>query len=332
MSGDPKPDGDPPPTPSDDTVIVDEPVPASDAAATAGGDKPAAEAVPPEAKDDRPAVEASADKPAADAPPTVSRTKSRPQAADVISLPRTMSEEWMAADVDDGAYEEDNRRPVWLIPAIVGAVLTVAVITLFALHGDDSSDKPAPKPVVAVPSEPPAPVPAPAPVAADATVMAVAPADAPEPIDAPAVVAAPPDAPAIATAPPDAPAAPLDAARVAAVPVDAARVVHVDAAVRVATVPVDAKPVAPKPPKPPPPAKDERTIEQLVGAGEFAKANTACADNTKFSTARLEACAIAACQTHSTALAQRWVRAIDRSAAGPIIDKCKALGVELAAP
>jgi len=274
----------------------------------------------------------------------VARTKTpaSSDAADTIALPRTMSEEWMAADVDDGAYEDDKHRPVWLIPAIAAAVVTIAIVGIFALRGSDSDG--AAKPSVASTAPPQtepaaaAPLPpGPAPLVADAALAVVAPADAAElaPLDAAMAASAPPAAPA------DAASAPLDAAMVAAVvPPDAAvRAAPPDAAVvAVHTAPPDAAPkpvehvTPPKPPKPPPPPKDERSIEQLVGAGEFAKANTACADNTKFSTPRLEACAIAACQTHSTALAQRWVRAIDRSAAASIIDRCKALGVELAAP
>jgi len=149
-----------------------------------------------------------------------------------------------------------------------------------------------------------------------------------------AVVAVVPDAPAIAP--------PVDAAVVAAKP-DAA-VAKPDAAVQVAVVadagvkppdhtthkkPDDHTKTADTTKKPDAPAE---TIEQMVDKGDFAKANTACATNTRFNPTRLEACALAACNVKDTGLANRWLRAIDRAERDGVIAKCKAVGLELTAP
>ncbi len=235
-------------------------------------------------------------------------------AADLISLPRTMSEEWMSRDADDGAYEVSSGRPRWIVPAIVAGVAAVGVVAVLALGGDKGSSAPA----RVVANEPV--------VHADAEVaVAVVPVDAAE-------VVVTPDAAEVAMVPIDAPQVVPDAA----VPADAAVVaVAVDAAVpkptpdTVATNPATTDPDKKPTPKPP---KDERTIEQLIDAREFAKANTACASNTLFSTPRLVACAIAACTTKSAPLAARWIRAIPKASRDEIVDRCKSLGLEVAIP
>jgi hypothetical protein len=155
-----------------------------------------------------------------------------------------------------------------------------------------------------------------------------------------AVAVEPPDAPQVAVLPPDAaPPPPADAAVVAVVTPDAAV-----AAVKPPTEkPAEKPPVTNKPkepkghkphkdPKASPAPKDERTIEQLVDAGEFAKANTACATNTQFSTPRLVACATAACNTGSVPLATRWIRAIPRASRDEMAAKCKSIGLEITIP
>ena len=154
-----------------------------------------------------------------------------------------------------------------------------------------------------------------------------------------AAVDAKPDAP-VDAAKPD---APVDAAK----PIDAAKP---DAAVRVdAAVPVDAAPkpdaaiVVKKPDTTKKPDKTKKpdetkkpaepdTIETLYAKGAFAKANQMCATNTRFNPARLEMCALAACNVKDSALATRWLHAVDHSAREGIIAKCKDLGVELTAP
>jgi len=163
-------------------------------------------------------------------------------------------------------------------------------------------------------------------------VAAVVDAAIPMTVDA-AVVAIVPDAAVIAP--------PIDAAVVVAAKPDAA-VAKPDAAVQVAVVadagvkapdhtthkkPDDHKTTETK--KPDAPAE---TIEQMVEKGEFPKANTACATNTRFNPTRLEACALAACNVKDTGLANRWVRAIDRAERDGIIAKCKAVGLELTPP
>jgi hypothetical protein len=257
--------------------------------------------------------------------------------ADLISLPRTMSEEWMARDADDGAYEEGPRRPRWIVPVAGGVAAIAVVAVVFAMGG--SSDSPAPRKAAGPGVE----------VVAIVSIDAAAPA-----LVVPPVV--PIDAPPVAVAPA---VVPVDAAAVAVAPIDAGTAVvvaPVDAAVAVAAVePVAPKPVAPAPPKKPTvpkeptapkvptapkepkpkvptPPKDERTIEQLVAAGELAKANTACTTNTQFSTPRLVACATAACNQHSLALATRWIRAIPRASRDEVIGMCKALGVDVVLP
>ncbi len=262
-------------------------------------------------------------------------------AADLVSLPRTTSEEWMAADADDGAYERETRRRRWMIPAVVATIGVIGIVVMVAFNGNTDS---APRSTVAAHEErvgsaadPGTPI---ALVQADAAVVAVAvtPVDAEElvtaamdatsptvvPIDASVLAVEPIDAPVVALAPPDA-ALVVDAGtRVATVPVDAA--VPAALVASKATTKPDTKPKVPAPPK------DERTIEELVDASAFAKANTACATNTMFSTPRLVACAVAACNTHSDALAARWIRAIPRASRDDIVAKCKALGVEVATP
>lgn len=232
-------------------------------------------------------------------PSTVHETTS---AADLISLPRTMSEEWMATDANDGAYEVSSRRPRWIVQALIAGLAAVGVVVVFALGGHRASS-PAAEPRAVVQADAAVPV----------VVVAAVPADAAEVVRADAMV-------------------PLDAPQVAVVPVVA------DAGAPVASVPLDAAvpakavPIKPTTPKPPPPPQDERTIEQLVDASEFAKANTACAANTMFSTPRLVACATAACNVHSAPLAARWIRAIPRTSRDEIVAKCKSLGVEVAIP
>jgi hypothetical protein len=247
----------------------------------------------------------------------------------------------MAADVDDGAYEDDKKRPPWLIPAIVGGVVTLGIVALFAMRGSDDDKPPPPKPVAAQQEEiPPPPPPAPpapvAPVVAPAVTIDAQVAEVS--IDAPVVAAVTIDAaPVVAAVVVDAappPPPPVDAA-VPHVPADAA-VKHVEPPkpppvehVEKPKPPPVEHVEKPKPPKPPAPPKDERTIEQLVDAGEYGKANTACATNTQFSTPRLVACEMAACQTKSTALAARWIRALPGGMRDDLKAKCKALGVDL---
>jgi hypothetical protein len=281
-------------------------------------------------------------------------------AADMIALPRTMSEEWMAADADDGAYDEGPRRPRWIIPAIVGGIAAIGLVVALTVGGNDSND--ANRTVAArsidgsgqgssmaeqPPVAPTAPV-VPAVAASDAAV-ALQPADAADvvvtAIDAAPVAVTPPDAAAVAVVVPDAavPApvavavAPTGSASATAKPVEAKpAVVEPKPPVEVKPKPVEVKPkpaeIKPKPEKPAPPPKDERTIEQLVDAGEFAKANSACATNTQFSEPRLVACATAACQTHNQALATRWIRAIPKASREAMIQKCKAAGTDVQLP
>jgi hypothetical protein len=64
-----------------------------------------------------------------------------------------------------------------------------------------------------------------------------------------------------------------------------------------------------------------------VSAGQFAKANTACKTNTIFNGPRLTACTIAACNVKDTALAKRWIRAIEKAARADLIKTCSAMGV-----
>jgi hypothetical protein len=163
----------------------------------------------------------------------------------------------------------------------------------------------------------------------DAAVVAVAP-----PVDAAVVVDT-----AVAVAPP------IDAAVVAmAPPVDAAvAVVKPDAAVEHKpktdhtadhTATADHPKKTPKTIKPAE-SDDEaptETIEQMFEKGEFGKADHACSSNTRFNPGRLEVCALAACNVKDTALANRWLRAIERGARDGIIAKCKDLGLELTAP
>lgn len=310
-------------------AAVDEALAASETSESSTTDKPASAEAATEAPEKSATADAIASEPrdqrTSVAPSTLRETKAH---ADLISLPRTMSDEWMAADADDGAYERKPGRPRWIIPAVVAGVAALGAVVMVAFSGNRDS---APRPTLAAQEKPvgfaPDPGPPIAVVQADAAVavaVAVVTVDAAEPVpvamDAAAVAAVPIDAPLVAVAPPDA-AVVVDAAtRVVEVPIDAA----VPAAV-VATKPT------PKP-KPPAPPADERTIEQLVDASEFAKANKACATNTIFSTPRLVACATAACTTHSDALAARWIRAIPRASRDDIVAKCKALGVEVAIP
>src|SRR6185503_9728269 len=70
-------------------------------------------------------------------------------------------------------------------------------------------------------------------------------------------------------------------------------------------------------------------IAELFAAGDFAKTNTACTKEVVFSAEKLQMCAQAACQTKNTALAKRWVNAIAKAARPEMIEKCKALGVDL---
>lgn len=86
--------------------------------------------------------------------------------------------------------------------------------------------------------------------------------------------------------------------------------------------PVKKPPVQPKPA----PAKG---IEELFAAGEFAKTNTACTSELVFTPAKLEMCALAACETRHVALAKRWIKAIAKASRPPLVDKCRANGVEI---
>lgn len=237
-------------------------------------------------------------------------------AADAVSLPRTTSEEWMAKDADDGAYEMSSQRPRWIVPVIAAGIAAIGVAAVLSLGGNKDSQR-----VVATNGR--------LGVEVDSAVLAAVPMDAAEIIGADATVTI----------------VPIDAAQVAVV-ADAANVTVVgDAATVVASAPVDAA-VATKPSKTdtalttkasepgakPPIKPTERTIEELVGASEFAKANTACAANTIFSTPRLVACATAACSTSSLSLATRWIRALPRASRDEMVEKCKSLGVEVAIP
>ncbi len=90
--------------------------------------------------------------------------------------------------------------------------------------------------------------------------------------------------------------------------------------------PVETKQNEKKQPEP------ELGIEELFAAGEYAKTNTACTKEIVFTPQKLMMCAEAACQTKNTALAKRWTNAIAKSERPAIIEKCRALGVELEAP
>jgi hypothetical protein len=295
-------------------------------------------------------------------------------AADLISLPRTMSEEWMAAEADDGAYEVEQRRPRWILAAAGGLAVIGAVAVLAMTRGGEtaaprasaasrsSSTEPAPGGAVAVVQLDAASAVAPEVVAPlDAAEVAMAPV---VPSDAPQVAIVPVDAvvvPTVAVAPApvgaDVAVVPVtakpettakaaqaitpvattatkpDATKPAATPVVttvATRDATVAKPVRKPAAPATTKP--PTEPKAPPPPKDERTIEQLVDAREFSKANTACTTNTQFSAPRLVACALAACNTHSAALAARWIRAIPRASRDEMVSTCKGLGVDVATP
>jgi hypothetical protein len=311
--------------------------------------------------------------------PATLRETNKP--ADLISLPRTMSEEWMAADADDGAYEVEPRRPRWIL-AVAGGLAVIGAVAVFAMtRGGETvaprasaaarsgSGEPTGTPTGAVAAVPLDAASAAAPVAVVAPV--VAPVDAAEvamappvvPIDAPPVAAVPVDAMQVAVAPVAATAT-TQVATTATKPATTPTATKPDApvatkpvttpvattATKPATTPIATKPDAPvatkpatkpdvpatkkppKEPKAPSAPKDERTIEQLVDAHEFGKANTACTTNTQFSTPRLVACALAACNTHSAALAARWIRAIPRASRDEMVSTCKGLGVDVPTP
>jgi hypothetical protein len=254
---------------------------------------------------------------------------------DKVAMPRTMSEEWMARDADDGAYEEEPRRPRWMIPAIIGGIAAIGLVVMLALGGnDDSATRPSAVAREEQVGSAPASSALTAVVQVDASIPVVqvdatevTPVSAVVPIDAPQLAVTPTDAALVVDA-----VMPVDAS-VPANAVETKPTSKPDTTVTTNTKAAESskKPIT-KQPKPPAPPKDERTIEQLVDANEFAKANTACAANTLFSTPRLAACAIAACNTQSTALATRWIRALPRASRDEMIAKCKSLGVEVATP
>jgi hypothetical protein len=218
------------------------------------------------------------------------------------------------------------KRPAWLLPVGIGAA-ALLVIVIFAMSGSDDKpkrQKPQEQQQVAV--------------IADAAIVA------------PVVTV---DAADVATMTPD-------AAQVAAVPVDAAvATAPVDAATQVASATPDAavkpkEPVdkpkdpvdkpkdpvdkpkdpvdKPKDPVDKPPPVSSQTIEELVSAGEFGKANKACKTNTIFNSTRLTACTIAACNVKDQGLAKRWIRAIEKSARPDLIKTCGAMGVTIEDP
>jgi hypothetical protein len=143
---------------------------------------------------------------------------------------------------------------------------------------------------------------------------------------------------------------PADAAQVAAVPVDAAQVaaVPVDAASKTdQTVKTDTTDKTVKTEKTDKTAKTDKTdktdktakaddkpasIADLFAAGDFVKANQACAKNTMFNSQILQTCATAACQVKDTALATRWLHALPRTDRETLAAKCKDLGVEIKLP
>ena len=246
-------------------------------------------------------------------------------------------------------HDDDHaspRRPIWLVAAL-GAVVVVVVFAIVKLASREPARNERPRRVETLAAR-----------IADASETAVPAPDAPEvvanPADAAEVAAAPADAAQVAAIPIDAAAIapiPVDAAKVAAIPIDAAAIapIPVDAA-KVAAIPNDAaravpdstatsKPDHAKSPKHPEPdhvaeptPEPPASIEQLYADGNFAKANHACATNTQFDSARLETCAIVACQVKDTGLATRWIRAISRSTRDGIIGKCKDLGVDITPP
>ena len=266
-----------------------------------------------------------------------------------------------AADLD--AHHHPHRRPAWLIPVLGAAVVVLLVIAIVKMAGRETAAKPYGSNVAQAKADARvenAP-------AADAAELAAVAIDAPDVGSAQvagsalrrsrrrrtgsaqlaavvpdaAVVAVPVDAAEVA-------AVPVDAAKIAAVPVDAAQVATVprDAA-QVAAVPVDAAPKVEHTTrhdhtdttktdhattdKPKVEEKPE-SIEDLYAAGNFPKANQACAKNTQFNASILEMCAVTACQVKDTALATRWIRAIARSSRDALIGKCKDLGVEITPP
>jgi serine/threonine-protein kinase len=239
--------------------------------------------------------------------------------------------------------EHHPRRRGWVIPALGAAVLVLGVVVIVKMAGRESSAKTY---GTARPSIDAAQV---AQVATlpNATIVPPVPAPEARPIDAAVAIAPPVDAAEVAAAPvvvPDAalaaPVVPPDAAP-AAPPVVPVVPVASDATLK------HPKPVVtsdtPKPDKPkvdkpkvekPKPASEDKpaSIDELVAAGNWAKANVACAKNTQFNAQILEECATAACQTKDTALATRWLHAIPRSQRDPMIAKCKDLGLEIAIP
>lgn len=81
--------------------------------------------------------------------------------------------------------------------------------------------------------------------------------------------------------------------------------------------------------KAPAPAKG---IEELYAAGDFASTNTACTKEIVFTAQKLDMCASAACETKNAPLAKRWIKAIRAASRPPLVEKCRANGVELEAP
>ncbi len=73
-------------------------------------------------------------------------------------------------------------------------------------------------------------------------------------------------------------------------------------------------------------------IEELYAARDFARTNTACTKEIVFTAEKLEMCASAACETRNAALAKRWIKALRASSRPPMVEKCKANGVEVEAP
>jgi hypothetical protein len=217
-------------------------------------------------------------------------------------------------------------RPGWMLPAALAAGALVVILILFKIKGgDDKPAKPTQQSQVAM--------------AADARLVVPVVADAAD----------------LAVQTPD-------AQDFAAVPVDAQQAVvapAIDAAVQVAAISPDAAvdnpkdpikpkdpdrpkdPIKPKDPvdkpkdpvdKPKDPPESAKSIEELVAAGDFVKANKACKTNTIFNSGRLTACMIAACNAKDTNLAKRWIRAIAKAARGDLIKTCNALGVNVQDP
>jgi serine/threonine protein kinase len=293
---------------------------ADKAAETAAAEPKADVAASPTAKTD---AKAAAKTDAAD-------TREAPAASRAVA---TEAPSMAAADEDD-EQPLAPRRPAWIIPAAatvaVGMLITVIVVARggkkdkttrpnnqqVAVTADARIEQPMATPDAAIAAvvTPDAAEQATV-VAVDAAVVAVAPPDAAAP--------PPPDAAVVAIKEPDRPKNP-DTAK------DPDRPKNPD---------TNKNPDRPKNPDtnknpdttktPDTPKEAEKTIEELVAAADFAKANKACKTNTIFNSGRLTACTIAACNVKDVALAKRWVRAISKAERPELIKTCATLGVQI---